>query len=244
MDGIEVFTYVDAEQHFPDFVFGDLSTNRKGGKSVYIYRSAEQRRSPQFQLCLDDDAKLRAPFGLSSYDEPTDDRRDLVFSIENEALAAFFARLDVFLQDAACHHSPVWFKKTLTSADVASMYRPVLTPNHKGYPPTVKTKVNIAGANQVRVWKVLGSDPSRVVEGSPADIVRTARFMPVVALNGCWFLSRQTGVTLTCTDLLVFPEAPRPFLFRTNLQLAPAGGPAEEGQRPVDDEVEPDTDAA
>jgi hypothetical protein len=211
----DVLMYSTAAQYFDEFVFSDPTTNKKGGKSVYLYRSETIRTPPRIQLCADGEQKLRAPFGANSYEDNSTSRMNLAFAIENENLLHFFEELDLFIQKVAVQQCQPWFKKTLTEAEVNSMYRPCLTPSEKGYAPLIRTKVNMTAPNQVRVWRAQGN---AVVEGTPADITRTARYMPVITLQGCWFLSRQTGLTMTCTDLMVFPDTSKIFPFRTALQ--------------------------
>lgn len=238
----DVLLYTNAKDSFADFVFTEPLVNKRGGRAVYVYRSETQRHPPKVQLCLDGETQLRAPFGANSYEDnaggggSASGRMNLAFAVESPGLQQFFEDLDVFVQKVAFQNCQSWFKKFLTETEVASMYRPCLSPNEKNYAPLVRTKINMSPPNQVRVWRARGN---RVEEGSPDDVQRTARFMPVVSLSGLWYLSRLFGVTLTCTDLVVFPDTSKIFPFRTALQIT--GDSLPEG--PAEDVVEPDGEA-
>jgi hypothetical protein len=236
----DVLLYSNASEAFGDFVFTEPLVNKRGGRAVYIYRSETQRHPPRFQLCLDGEPQLRAPFGANSYEDTGgggSGRMNLAFAVETPSLQKFFEELDAFVQKVAFQNCQSWFKKFLSEAEVTSMYRPCLSASEKNYAPLVRTKINMSAPNQVRVWRARGG--GRVEEGSPDDVQRSARFMPVVSLSGLWYLSRLFGVTLTCTDLVVFPDTSRVFPFQTALQVScseDAGG--EEAVEP-DSEVVP-----
>ena len=230
----DVLLYNKAADCFDELVFSEPTTNRKGGRAVYIYRSENARQAPRVQLCLDGEPKLRAPFGANSYEDASTSRLNLTFSIENEELLKFFQDFDSFAQKVAFQQCQTWFKKSLSESEIASMYRPCLTPSEKNYAPLVRTKVNMTPPNQVRVWKAQGS---QLLDGSPADIQRNAKYMPVISISGFWYLSRLFGITLTCTDLVVFPDKSKVFPFCTSLQPVMDADAAD-----VHEEITPDED--
>jgi hypothetical protein len=219
----DVLVYSSAAEHFSEFVFTEPQVNKRGGRAVYVYRSETQRQPPRVQLCLDGEPQLRAPFGANSYEDSGSGtgRMNLAFAVESPALHKFFEELDAFVQKVAFQNCQSWFKKFLTETEVTGMYRPCLSSNEKNYSPLVRTKINMSQPNQVRVWRARGG---RVEEGTPDDVQRSARFMPVVSISGLWYLSRLFGITLTCTDLVVFPDTSRSFPFRTALQMGGGGG--------------------
>lgn len=196
--------YSEAQQRLPELVCSELTVNKRGGKCVHIYLSATERFNPKVQLCKDGDPKLRAPFGLTVYDDAAaSTRQNLDFSIDFDPLRSFFAALDERVVDLAHSKAVEWFRRSLSREEVASMYKPTLTTNDRGYPPTVRTKANVVGSNAVRVW-ACRSDGSGRREGSTEDIQRGTTYWANITIGPVWFLAKQFGVGLTCTELLAF----------------------------------------
>jgi hypothetical protein len=224
--------YDQAVAAFPEFVFGEPTTNKKGGKSVYIYRSSTCRSSPKIQLCKDADPRLRAPFGLSQFEENGSGRMNLEFAIENPVLEAMFKEFDKFIPTIAAQKCNDWFKKSLTEAEIATMYRPSLTYSDKGYAPVVRTKVNTTGPGAAKVWKLIDG---KYIEGTFEDIDKSALFWANISISGAWFMARIFGISLNCSDILVFPRAPQTFPFMM-------GAVADVAMEEAEEEVEPDED--
>jgi hypothetical protein len=102
----------------------------------------------------------------------------------------------------------------------------------------IRTKVNTAGPHAVRVWKVTGYRDGKCnfTEGAVADIVKGATFWANVSVTGMYFLARLFGVTLTTTDVLVFPPAKQSIPFLTQISLEPEA--AEDMENEEVDETE------
>jgi len=193
-----------------EWVVGNLEVNKKGGKSCYIYTSNNEKVSPKIQLAKESEQPLRSPFGLNSYDEAQTDRKNFEFSITNQELESFFKKVDEFALRTAKENSEKWFKKSLSDVEIASMYKPCLTENDRGYPSTVRSKVTLRNGTVTKIWKVKQSSENNIeyVEGSSDDLNRHNKYIPIVAVAGIFFMQRLFGVSLTCTDVMVF-EAPK-----------------------------------
>jgi hypothetical protein len=234
--------YDDARREFPSWVFSDPSTNKRGGKSVFIYRGPGLNTSPSIQLTKDTDPRLRTPFGVSKYGEdpgaPPSTRMNLDYNMDCKELEDFFHELDDFLPKVAFEKCADWFKKTLSQEEIRSMYKPLITTSDK-YPSLVRTKINTAGPHAARIWRVTAVKGGRCTyaEGCVDDIVKGATFWANVSVSGMYFLARLFGCTLTTTDLLVFPPARQsiPFLTGKGLSLQ-----KEEDEQPEGEDEEMD----
>ena len=195
-----------------------LEVNKRGGKSVYIYASENEKISPRIQLGSDTDTPLRSPFGLNSFDESQTDRKNFDISVSNEELEKSLSKIDEFALKIAHENCEKWFRKSLSENEIQSMYKPLLTISEKGYAPTVRTKVALKGGIPTRIWKVHTSSDRQLkyVEGCPDDLNRTNRYWVVVAVSGLFFMQRLFGVSLTATDIMVFPTHERIFPFISN----------------------------
>jgi hypothetical protein len=221
MNGVKV--YGDADVSGWDI--SSLEVNKNGGKSCFIYTSSDDKTSPRIQLCRDDEVQLKSPFGLNSYNDSPSDRKNLEFSVTTPELEAFFRKVDEFALQTAKENSERWFKKSLSEEEIKSMYKPCLTENNSGYPPTVRSKVAINNASQkTRIWKVkeLPDGTREYEEGVPEDLSRNNRYIPIIAVGGVFFMQRIFGVSLTCTDIMVFEKAKTAFPFICNADYRPA----------------------
>ena len=232
--------YTEAKDEIPKWHFSDPTTNKRGGKSVFIFRGASNLVSPTIQLTRDTDPRLKTPFGITKFDEASSSTRlNLDFNLECKELEQFFQDLDAHLPKVAHEKCMDWFKKSLSVADINLMYKPMVT-THEKYTSMVRTKVNTAGPHAVRVWKVTGYRDGKCnfVEGGVDDIVKGATFWANVSVTGMYFLARLFGCTLTTTDVLVFPPAKQSIPFLTQITLEP------EGNNMEDDDMEDEGDGA
>jgi hypothetical protein len=221
MNGVKVYDEVDVKL----WDISSLEVNKNGGKSCYIYASSDDKTSPRIQLCQDGEAQLKSPFGLNSYNDSQTNRKNLEFSIVTPALEAFFRKVDEFALQTAKENSERWFKKTLSEDEIKSMYKPCLTENVNGYPPTVRSKIAITSATtKTRIWKVtdLANNTREYEVGVPEDLNRNNRYIPIIAVAGVFFMQRIFGVSLTCTDIMVFESSKPQFPFICNMECRPA----------------------
>ena len=228
--------YDEAKRQLSSWVFSDPTTNKKGGKSVFIFKGPGQNQSPSIQLTKDTDPRLKTPFGITKYGEdpsaPTSTRMNLDFNLECAELEEFFKELDDFLPKVAHAKCADWFKKSLTQTEINSMYKPLVTTSDK-YSSLVRTKINTSGPHAARIWKVTSTKGGQFsyAEGSIEDVVKGATFWANVSVSGMYFLARLFGCTLTTTDVLVFPAAKQGIPFQTQMALLKDSG-----------EMEPDED--
>jgi len=200
--------------------------NQKGGFSGYIVRKPGDFERICFQATAQlDEPRCVAPFGISKpFDATKEDsnKRNFELNIMSARLHEFLTALDENTQEQAVKNYELWFnsgeekkkKKPLTAEDIRGMYRPLVQEGDekKGYAPIFRTKVVIEGTNQVRVFVHHGVSNGKVLlrPGSLSDITPFVECIPIIEVVGMWFMSKQFGLSLTTTDVVVFPKSKRP----------------------------------
>jgi len=195
-----------------DIVYKAQGKTQKGGVVVYFRPNKSTESNMRIQLQTADEPRCKTPFATSAYDDDgTATRKNLELSLENESLVKFFQEFDEQNIQAAIDHKD-WFKKTFTEAQIRNMYYPLLTYDitGKGYSPRLHTKVNTEGKNKVNV--LLYTEENGCPEyrpGNESDIQRYSECMVICEASGLWFQSKQFGMSLVCTDVIIFPKAER-----------------------------------
>ena len=190
------------------------ASNRSGGKVVHISTvpgSSDWKDRMRFQMSENDKQNLQnAVWGLSS-PLPGQDatRRTLELSIESEELLTFLTQLDEKNVDTAVKQSPEWFRKQLEPDAVRQMYvnlvKPPFKPEQK---PTVRVKVK-CGDYPTNIYVVEERDANgnlHYSKGSAEDLGRNVKCLVMVETVGLWFMSRQFGMSLTASEILVWPN--------------------------------------
>lgn len=192
------------------------TSNRSGGKVVHVSTvagSSDYKDRIRFQMSEDDKTNRQtAIWGLST-PLPTQDnsRRTLELTIESPDLAAFLNKIDEQNVKTALEKSPEWFKKTLDENDIKHMYVRLVKPpsNESKEPkPTCRVKVK-CGDYPTNIYVVQDTDPEgnlTYVRGSPDDLARGVKCVVICETVGLWFMSRQFGMSLTATEILVWPN--------------------------------------
>lgn len=177
----------------------DPTPNGKNGRSVHIWSTAQRNSRPQIQLCSADEAW----FTVEHMRPSTSGEYLFLDCVPGcPSQAASIDSLDEFALALVESKCSAWFGKSLTTEQIKSMYRPLLH-NRK-----VSLRVPIANCN---VWKVSEARMSYSVDTlsgiSPGCVV-----LPCITVNGIYFKTREMGLSITCTALLVyFQETRMPF---------------------------------
>ena len=159
----------------------------------------------------DDKTNLQeAVWGLSTPLAGQDaSRRTLELSIESPQLGQFLQELDASNLKTAVAQAPDWFRKSVDPGAIANMYVPLHKPPSKpDLKPTVRVKVK-CGDYPTNIFLVQDVDEKgnlSYVKGTPDDLTRKVRCLVMVETVGLWFMSRQFGMSLTATDILVWPN--------------------------------------
>ena len=197
-----------------------------GGKMVNVSTvpgSNDYNHRLRFQMSPDAQTDLQtALYGLSTpmAGQTDDRRRTLELSIDSPELLDFLTRLDQKNIDVATANSEAWFKKSMDRPTVENMYNSMVRqPSSAEYKPTVRTKVKISDRTNTNVWVVKEGGPGdefQYARGTPADIGKGCRCMVIVETSGLWFASKQFGMSLVVSDIMVWPTQRPPFFHLGN----------------------------
>lgn len=193
-------------------VYKAPTSNKNGGKVVNVFTnetSTEWKDRLRFQMCEDEKTNLQhAVWNLNVPVQGQDaQRRSFELSIESPQLEKFLTSLDERNVEVATQSSPDWFKKELDKESIRQMYvnlvRPPAKPDMKS---SIKVKVK-CGDNPTRVFLATEEQDGEFSysSGSHDDLLRNSKCMVIVETVGLWFMSRQFGMSLVATDILVWP---------------------------------------
>lgn len=190
------------------------AANRSGGKVVHVSTvpgSSDMKDRIRFQMSEDNKQNLQtAVWGLSTPLPGQDaSRRTLELTIESPALHSFLEKLDAKNIETAVKSAQDWFRKTLEPEAIKQMYVPLVKPPNKpGAQATVRVKVKCADyPTNIYVVQDQDSDGNlSYTKGGPDDLARNVKCMVMCDTVGLWFMSRQFGMSLTATEILVWPN--------------------------------------
>ena len=192
--------------------YKSLSTNARGGKVVYTMAQTKDGEPTRlrFQLSATADQTMLVPWGVST---PLDSggaggkvgKLGLDIAVDGE-VKQFLQKLDASNVDAAERSSMEWFKKPIDRSALNDMYCTIVRhPKTEGMPVTVKTKLRV-DENPTEVWVCSGQNGVvGAKRGTHLDVVKGSKVVAVVETTGLWFMNRQFGMSLTITEMLVWP---------------------------------------
>lgn len=205
---------IDAMHYMP------LSVNKSGGKQVNVTTVkdgdvwADRFR---FQLSVDISDKRISPFGLSPpfSNDANPNRRTLCLNLDNAELLTFFENLDKHNVKMATENSVPWFKKQLDEATIRAMYVSCVKPSDiDGKPPLLKVKVKCPTPENNKCTSIfnVNKEEGDKISANPCGVESLQSNCPmliVVETPGMWFMSRQFGMSLTCTEIMVWKQKKR-----------------------------------
>jgi len=193
--------------------YKEPQNNRSGGKVVHVSTvpgSVEWKDRIRFQMSEDQTQNLQhAIWGLGTPLPGQDtSRRTLELSVESPALEDFLKSMDEKNKKTAVEKSPIWFKKNVDEAAVTQMYVPLLKePVKDDAKSTVRVKVKCADyPTNIYVVDDVSDGKLSYHKGGPDDLARNVKCMVMVETVGLWFMSRQFGMSLTATEIIVWPN--------------------------------------
>lgn len=193
--------------------YKEPQANRSGGKVVHVSTvpgSTEWKDRIRFQMSEDQTQNLQtAIWGLGTPLPGQDtSRRTLELSVESPNLLKFLEEMDENNVNKAVENSPVWFKKSVEEGAVRNMYvKMVKEPVKPGTTATVRVKVK-CGDYPTNIYLVQGEENGKLkyTRGTPEDLTRNVKCLVMAETVGLWFMSRQFGMSLTATEILVWPN--------------------------------------
>ena len=197
------------------------TNNKSGGKVVQVTTlpgSFEVKDRLRFQMSEDEKTNLQhAVWGLSvplpqqscvcfsARMPPTPPPREV--TIESPKLLEFLTKLDERNVKVAHAKSEEWFKKQLTVEQIKNMYVPLVKqPYKEDSKPLVRVKVKCA-EYATNIFSVkTDATPLVYTKSNHEELTKGAKCLIMCETVGLWFMSRQFGMSLTATDIIVWPN--------------------------------------
>ena len=173
---------------------GGLATDARGNKRAGFSPLA-------FKL-----PSLRCPFGASLWQDAEGDRKNICFSLDDQAVLDFFQRLDQRILELAYERSKEFFGAQHSMEVLQTLYTPLVRLSTKeGYAPVARAKINLLGRKAARCYDA-AYKPIPIPEDLTGDIA------PAMLLTHLWFQSKSFGAILETTHLLISePQVACPF---------------------------------
>eukprot|EP00965_Chrysotila_dentata_P021927 725748-Pleurochrysis_carterae.AAC.2 len=205
-----------------------LIINRNGGKTLPL--SYKDEKHPNIdRLRFQTSADTRSPLLKLSFNvslplaqQVDQSRKTLDISIDKAQHAQLHHMLeciDARNIDECTTHSQEWFKKTMDRETVKEMYVPLLRKSvNDGYNDIARFKIRV-GENPTDIQVVLSEDDETIVRapGDINDVVKGCRILAIVEINSMWFMTRQFGMSMVISKLLVWPVHDSKFSMEFNI---------------------------
>lgn len=165
----------------------------------------------RFQMSEDNKTNLQqAVWGLSTPLQGQDpSRRTLELTVESPELLTFLQNLDEQNIKTAVNSSQEWFRKEMDFNSIKPMYVPLAKEaQKKDQKATVRVKVK-CGDYPTNIYVVEDVDDNGNItysKGSVDDLTKNVKCLVMAETVGLWFMSRQFGMSLTATDIMVWPN--------------------------------------
>jgi len=191
------------------------TSNRNGGKVVNVSTlpgSTDYKDKLRFQMSESEKENLQcAVWGLSTPMPGQDaSRRTLELTVESPELDKFLSTLDEKNIKKAVDSSQDWFRKQMSKEAVDPMYvRMLKLPSKPEAKPTVRVKVKCTEQYPTNIFVVTDVDADGNLtyqRGTPDDLCKGVKCLVIAETVGLWFMSRQFGMSLTATEILVWPQ--------------------------------------
>ncbi len=200
--------------------FSDPTTNSRGSNSVYVNFNGSKISLQGVEV---DGEVFSTPFGVTCFDDETQERRNLDLSIHCPKALAFFQAVDEKVIQTAIKHRETWFRVPQSAEQIRRNYTPlvVIDQSGKNYPPRLHTKVNWRddktktsedGKSRSNLLRVFNYDPllNTYSPANPQDIVSRSRGVPIIDFGSIYFMgATKFGLTLYTSDFLLFPSIMR-----------------------------------
>ena len=185
-----------------------------------------------------------APFGWNPIDVNASTQK-LTLELTPD-IVPYFEQIDTFCKEQAVIHAEEWFKKPMSAAEAERGYKPLVKPvapdKADKYNPLLGVKVNMSGdrATKILVARDQGSDSDKCsyYEGTVHDIRAKSKCLVVCEASQLWIVRGEWGITLTATEVTVFPPPSRKRgieafgeLFHSKMQREERGGMVDEPEQ-------------
>jgi hypothetical protein len=170
----------------------------------------------RFQLTASD-RPVVAPFGINVYvakDAPAEERakkesesrKSLNINLESADLLASLKQWDEHNVRVAIAKKAEFFSGDVSDDLIRARYTSFISPGKDSYPPQLRTKVDCTGQFALTVLEY--DSESNTCKQVPWGKLhnKRARIVPVCEGRSFWFQSKQWGMSLVTTHILLFPQ--------------------------------------
>ena len=172
----------------------DVFSTRHGAKIASI-------KAGEGDLVYQPNEFMRVPFEPSTFDkDPKATRLNLILETTPQVQEAF-QQFDEWLIQYIAEHSERILKKSVTVEQARANYSSPIRTSDKGYPATLKMKMDTDGKNEVGYWHNVCSRPKPQTE--PPTRWRDYRVSPRLHITHLWIMGSTFGPVVRITDALL-----------------------------------------
>ena len=182
------------------WVCEDPVPNGKNGRSALVWKGSQKMERPKVQLCSPEETCYEVVEVVNGSNGGAYGYMEVRPS--TQAQYALLAQLDQYALDQAGTKCQEWFGKVLSADTIRSMYRPLVSDGG-----CVRLRFSLGTCN---VWCVQPGG-REYTDSCFNDIAAGCRVLPCVTVNGIYFKTRVMGLSLTCSDVLLYPSKSWPF---------------------------------
>ena len=139
----------------------------------------------------------KTPFGATTFDGQESSQKTIEFNISDTEVENFNTIVS-WLAAYLASNSERIFKKSMTLDQVMESIKSPVT-QRDGYQPHLRCKIR---PSSVRVW----NEDGRIREGGLPTDLRPYKLVPRVVIEKLWIMSRECGLVLQVTDLLILEQ--------------------------------------
>lgn len=184
--------------------------NKMGGTVVYVSTvpgKSDFNTRLRFQMSCDACDTQEAVWDVSAPPEnPTKKTLELTITPQ---LQSFLEKLDKRNEDEAVQNCGQWFPKVKQASEpvIRGMYKTILKQESGRDDYTVKVKIRSGEAYPTKIWRVTDEKEGKIqtAAGSEDLLKKGSKIMVIVDTPGLWFMTNQYGMSLTATDVIVWP---------------------------------------
>jgi hypothetical protein len=187
-----------------DFKVNFPGLKTKHGSLYWPITRAESSHHPRMQLCKED-APLRLPFGVSTFEGNARLNLDMSISENNKDIKEWFNNFDQWVINTVFKNRHELFPKkpNLTIEGLTDMYTPCLN-SKDDFDPILRTKANSSVLLFVR------NEDGSSAKGTLDDITPGTTCCPIVSIDKVWCMSASKwGVTLVTQAIQIWPRKER-----------------------------------
>ena len=180
----------------------------KGCRSAFLWKDTNRSERPKIQLCLPERPYCNV-FGVTWPNvDQSGKEGGRAYGYLNLQLAGpeqeqLLLMLDEYALQLAQMKCKQWFGHSLAPEAIQQMYVPLVT-----QPDRVLLRFSPSSCN---FWRNSSHTTNNLTPLTQTALEAGARISPCFSVNGIYFKSRQLGLSLTCTDILLQPAVVFPF---------------------------------